>query len=66
MTNQYDLIIALVVTGGGIIGGLIHIRRRDRQEHAENGAKLDGISFMLGKVDQKIDDHLTDHKERRR
>jgi len=61
-----EIVIACIGTVGLIIVALIQtLRRQNREEHLENGAKLDGISFMLGKVDQKIDDHLNDHKGRK-
>lgn len=61
MTNVNDIIVAVIVVLGPILAGLIHIRRKDRAEHAENGAKLDGISYTLGKVEQKLDDHIDHH-----
>lgn len=62
-----EIVVAIIGAVAIIIVALIEtLRRQNRAEHAENGAKLDGISFMLGKVDQKIDDHINDHKERRR
>ena len=55
-----------------VIGGLFLVlvalvnktRSENARDHAENGRKLDGISYQIGKVEQKIDHHITHHKDR--
>jgi hypothetical protein len=57
-----EVAVAFVAAGGAIVVALVNVRKQNSREHAENGTKLDGISYVLGKVEQKLDDHIDNHR----
>jgi len=56
-----EVAVAVVAAGGAIVVALVNVRKQNSREHAENGSKLDDISYVLGKVEQKLDDHIDHH-----
>jgi len=60
-------VIASVVAGlFAVLVALIQRgHRRASGEHQENAARLDHLIAASGRIEEKIDHHLTDHKEGR-
>ena len=52
-----------------VVAAIERVRRQNSREHAENGARIGGLDYTLGKIDgkldhlhDKIDTHLSDHR----
>lgn len=61
------MIWAAAVTGAfGLLGVLVQRGvRRNSAEHAENAGRLDAVLTATGRIEQKLDDHLENHREGR-
>lgn len=59
--------IAAAIAGAfGVIVALIQRgHRRNSLEHQENAGRLDHLIAATGRIEEKIDHHLTDHLEGR-
>lgn len=58
------VLAAVVVTVGGIIVALIERgRRQNSREHADTVHRIDRVLHGLGRLDAKIDRHLSDHED---
>jgi hypothetical protein len=62
-----DLVMVAVVGAvGSILVALIQRgHKRNSQEHQENAGRLDSILIATGRIEEKIDEHLDNHKEGR-
>lgn len=62
-----DLVtVAIITTLGGVLVAIINKgHKRNSVEHQENAQRLDHIIAATGRIEEKIDHHLTDHKEGR-
>lgn len=58
-------VIASVVAGlFAVLVALIQKgHKRNSQEHQENASRLDSILIATGRIEEKIDEHLADHKD---
>ena len=54
--------VALISAIGCVLAAMIQsLRRRNGAEHAENAERLDRVIEGIGRVEQKIDNHLENH-----
>lgn len=58
-------IIAPVVAGlFAVLVALIQRgHRRNSLEHQENAGRLDAVLIATGRIEEKIDEHIADHRE---
>lgn len=69
-----EIAVAIVAAIGAIIVAMIEaVRRQNTREHGETGTKIDGLSYQLGQIDanltavhDKVDNHLADHRSRKK
>jgi len=62
MSSDLLGILALVLGPGGIIVALIEkTRRENNRDHARNSDLLKQIDEKVGKIDKRMDDHITWH-----
>lgn len=55
--------VAAITALGAVIVALVErSRRQNSREHGETSHRLDKVLHGLGRVEQKIDGHLTDHR----
>lgn len=62
-----DIVTVAIVTAlGTVLVALINRgHKRNSVEHQENAERLDHLIAATGRIEEKIDHHLTDHKEGR-
>lgn len=53
ITGLFAVLVALIQYG----------HRRNTKEHADNAERLDGILLGMGRMEQKLDDHLDAHRD---
>jgi hypothetical protein len=60
------IMIAAITTVGAVLVALIQRgHKRNSVEHQENAGRLDHLIAATGRIEEKIDHHLGDHKEGR-
>lgn len=58
------VMVAVVTALGGVLVALIERgRRQNSREHGHTMTRLDKVLTTLGRVEEKVDAHLTDHKD---
>lgn len=57
--------MAALVTGcfAVLVALLERSRRQNSREHADTVSRLDRVLYRIGKLDAKLDRHLTDHED---
>lgn len=60
-----ELIVAAVITGcfGVLVAVIQRGHKRNSREHMENAGRLDSILVATGRIEEKIDEHLANHKD---
>lgn len=58
------LAVAVVTTFGAVLVALIERgRRQNSREHGQTMHRLDKVLTALGRVEHKVDTHISDHKD---
>ena len=62
-----ELVSAAIVTAvGAVLVALIQRgHKRNSLEHQENAGRLDAVLVATGRIEEKIDEHIADHREGR-
>lgn len=64
MSNDVLAILLAILAPGGILAVLLErMRRENNRDHARNSGLLQQIDRKVDKIDERLYEHTTDHKQ---
>lgn len=62
MSNWVPILVAVLGGGGPIVALIMRLDRKNDSQHGENAKVLSRIETKVDKLDDRLYDHIQDHK----